>query len=71
MSVLAIGAGYEARLEATQRNAALEAQLRALTQTAAGRLNGADVSGASGIIVEVLQTRGVYRNVPKVAVSCG
>jgi hypothetical protein len=71
MSVLAIGAGYEARLEAAQRNAALEAQLRALTQTAAGRLNGADVSGASGIIVEVLQTRGVYRNVPKVAVSCG
>jgi WD40 repeat protein/tRNA A-37 threonylcarbamoyl transferase component Bud32 len=45
---------YEAKVASAQRDAALEAQLRSLTQTAAARLQSADVPGAMGIILEVL-----------------
>jgi WD40 repeat protein/TPR repeat protein len=45
---------YEAHVAATQRDAALQAQLRSLTQTAAARLKDADSPGAMGIILEVL-----------------
>src|SRR6202044_1282015 len=45
---------HEARVAARQRDAALQAQLRSLTQTAAARLKDGDVSGAMGIILEVL-----------------
>ena len=52
---------YEARVAAVQRDAAVEAQLRSLTQTAAGRLMIADVPSAMGIIIEVLTLRGAKR----------
>ncbi len=45
---------YEADVAAGQRDAALEANLRALTQTAAGRLRADDVPGAMAIILDVL-----------------
>ena len=44
---------YEARIAATQRDAALQAQSHSLTQTAAARL-GTDSTNAMGIILEVL-----------------
>ena len=57
--ILALAGGlaattFEARLAATQRDAALQAQRRSLTQTAAARLKEGDVSSALGIILEVL-----------------
>ena len=59
---------YEAWVAATQRDAALQArsaalqaQLRSLTQTAAARLRNADVRGAMGTILEVLPHRGTTR----------
>jgi Tol biopolymer transport system component/tRNA A-37 threonylcarbamoyl transferase component Bud32 len=57
--ILALAVGlaattYEAQLAATQRDAALQAQRRSLTQTAAARLKEGDVSSALGIILEVL-----------------
>ena len=48
---------YEARVAATQRDAAIRAQLRSVTQTAAERLKNADIQGAFGIILEVLPKR--------------
>jgi WD40 repeat protein len=52
---------YEARIASAQRDAALQAQLRSLTQTAAARLNNGDVSTGLGIILEVLPHRGASR----------
>lgn len=52
---------YEAKVASDQRDAALQAQLRSLTQTAAARLKDGDVPGALGIILEVLPHRGVSR----------
>jgi WD40 repeat protein/TPR repeat protein len=54
-------ATYEARVAATQRNVALQAQLRSLTQTAAARLHEGDVSGAMAIALEVLPRAGTTR----------
>ena len=45
---------YEARVASKQRDSALQAQLRSLTQTAAARLKNDDVPGAMGIILEVV-----------------
>jgi len=45
---------YEARIAARQRDSALEANRRSLTQTAAARLQDGDVTGALNIILEVL-----------------
>ncbi|MEO7205992.1 MAG: protein kinase [Steroidobacteraceae bacterium] len=50
---------YEAKIASGQRDAALQAQLRSLTQTAAGRLKDGDIPGAAGIIAEVLPHPGV------------
>src|SRR5215472_5665267 len=61
---LAVGlavATYEARVAATERNAALQAQLRSLTQTAAARLHEGDVASAMGIALEVLPGAGTTR----------
>ena len=57
--VLTLAAGlvattYEARVASSQRDTALQAQLRSLTQAAGARLTNDDVSGALGIIIEVL-----------------
>ncbi|MBS0418132.1 MAG: protein kinase [Proteobacteria bacterium] len=49
---------YEARIAARQRDNALEANRRSLTQTAAARLREGDVSGAINIILEVLHDGG-------------
>jgi WD40 repeat protein/tRNA A-37 threonylcarbamoyl transferase component Bud32 len=49
---------YEASVAATERDAGQQAQLRALTQTAAARLRDADVSGAMNIVLEILQRHG-------------
>ncbi len=48
---------YEAGVAAIQRDAALRAQRRSVTQTAAERLKNADVPGALGIMLEVLPKR--------------
>ncbi|HKD53230.1 MAG TPA: serine/threonine-protein kinase, partial [Steroidobacteraceae bacterium] len=61
--LLAIVAGlaaatYEARVAMVERDAALQAQLRSLTQTAAARLRDGDATGALGIILEVLRHPG-------------
>jgi WD40 repeat protein/serine/threonine protein kinase len=45
---------YEAEIASRQRDVARAAQLRSLTQTAAGLLKDSDTSGAMGIILEVL-----------------
>ena len=52
---------YEARVASAQRDVAIEAQLRSLTQTAAARLRDADFRGAMSIILEVLPHRGAER----------
>jgi WD40 repeat protein/serine/threonine protein kinase len=52
---------YEAKVASAQRDLALQAQLRSLTQTAAARLTASDVPGAMGIILEVLPRRGAER----------
>jgi WD40 repeat protein len=49
---------YEARVAAAERDSARQAQMRSLTQTAAARLANADVTGAMGIILGVLQQQG-------------
>ena len=49
---------YEAGLAAKQRDAALEAHFRLLTQTAAERVRLSDVSDGMGIILEVLSRSG-------------
>ncbi len=53
---------YEASVASGQRDAALQAQLRSLTQTAAARLKDGDVPGALGIILEVLPHQGAARS---------
>jgi WD40 repeat protein len=53
---------YEARVASSQRDAAVDAQLRLLTQAAAGRLRDEDVSGALSIILEVLTHHGEARS---------
>jgi WD40 repeat protein/serine/threonine protein kinase len=45
---------YEARVASAQRDAANQAQLRSLTQTAAARVKSAQIPDALGIILEVL-----------------
>lgn len=60
---------YEARVASLQRDAALDARLRALTQTAAARLLDADTPGALGIILEVLPRPGEKRPYTPEAVS--
>jgi WD40 repeat protein/serine/threonine protein kinase/TPR repeat protein len=52
---------YEARVASVQRDAARQAQLRSLTQTAAARLKDADVAGALNIILNVLPQPGERR----------
>ena len=52
-----VATSFEARVASTQRDAALQAQARSLTQTAAARLGGADVPGAMAIILEVMADR--------------
>jgi WD40 repeat protein/serine/threonine protein kinase/TPR repeat protein len=52
---------YEAKVASAQRDIALQAQLRSLTQTAAARMKDGDTSGALGIILDVLPHRGVVR----------
>lgn len=48
---------YEAEVAAAQRDLAVQAQLRSLTQTAAARLSEADVPAALAIILEVLRAQ--------------
>jgi WD40 repeat protein/tRNA A-37 threonylcarbamoyl transferase component Bud32/TPR repeat protein len=60
---------YEARVASAQRDAALDARSRALTQTAAARLNDGDTPGALGIILEVLPHRGDKRQYTPEALS--
>jgi WD40 repeat protein/tRNA A-37 threonylcarbamoyl transferase component Bud32 len=57
--ILTLAAGlaatsYEAEVASVQRDAALQAQLRSLTQTAAARLRDSDVSGGLSIVLEIL-----------------
>lgn len=51
---------YEVRIAAQQRDNALAANRRSLTQTAAARLREGDVSGALNIILEVLNGEETY-----------
>jgi WD40 repeat protein/serine/threonine protein kinase len=51
-------ATYEARVATVERDAALQAQLRSLTQTAAARLRDGDAAGALDIVLEVLRHPG-------------
>ena len=51
---------YEARIAARQRDNALEANRRSLTQTAHARLQEGDVSGALNIILDVLNGQAQY-----------
>jgi WD40 repeat protein/serine/threonine protein kinase len=57
LMTLAVGlaaTSYEARIAAVQRDVALQAQSRLLTEAAAQNLKDSDVPGAQGIILEVL-----------------
>ncbi|HTX05396.1 MAG TPA: AAA family ATPase, partial [Steroidobacteraceae bacterium] len=56
LGVLALGTSYEAKVASVQRKVAIEAQQHSLTQTAAVRLQTADVASASAIILDVLAT---------------
>jgi eukaryotic-like serine/threonine-protein kinase len=70
--MLAVGlaaTSYEAKVASTQRDLALQAQLRAVTQTAAARLRDADVPGALAIILEVLPNRETNRSYTPEALS--
>jgi eukaryotic-like serine/threonine-protein kinase len=60
---------YEANIASRQRDAALQAQLRSLTQTAAARLKDGDVPAALAIILRVLPERGAQRPYPSEALS--
>src|SRR5580658_3020259 len=53
---------YEANAAAAQRDAATQAQLRSLTQTAEAHLKQANAPGAMGIILEVLSSRSSARS---------
>ena len=64
--ILTLGGGlaatsFEAKVASEQRDVALQAQLRLLTQTAAVRSKSANVPGALSLILEVLPHRGVTR----------
>ena len=52
---------YEARIASLQRDAALDARSRALTQTAAARLKDADPAGAMAILVTLLRARDAHQ----------
>jgi eukaryotic-like serine/threonine-protein kinase len=52
---------YEARIASLQRDAALDARSRALTQTAAARLKDADPAGAMAILVTLLGPRDTHK----------
>jgi WD40 repeat protein/tRNA A-37 threonylcarbamoyl transferase component Bud32/TPR repeat protein len=56
---------YEARVASAQRDAALQAQLRSLTQTAAARLREGDVPAAMAMILEVLPAQKVRPYAPE------
>jgi WD40 repeat protein/serine/threonine protein kinase len=59
---------YEANVASSQRDLALQAQLRSLTQTAAARLKEGAVSDALGILIELLPRQGRTQTpVPKEA----
>jgi eukaryotic-like serine/threonine-protein kinase len=67
MLVVTLAAGlaattYEAKVAATQRDAALQSQLRSLAQTAAAQLKDGDISRATAIILEVLTPRNTKRS---------
>ncbi|HMK86244.1 MAG TPA: protein kinase [Steroidobacteraceae bacterium] len=53
---------YEAEVASVERDAALRAQLRSLTQIAAARLTNGDAPGAMSIILDVLPHRGAVRS---------
>lgn len=69
MTVLAIGAVYEAQVARQQRDAGHQSYLRSLTETAWARLQDGDVSQATGIILEVLNDRGTQTPVTPEALS--
>jgi WD40 repeat protein/tRNA A-37 threonylcarbamoyl transferase component Bud32 len=56
---------YEARVAARQRDAAIQSQLRSLTQTAAARLKDGDLPDAMRIILEVLRRGGRQPDSPE------
>jgi WD40 repeat protein/serine/threonine protein kinase len=56
--------GYEAKIASSQRDAALAARTRALTQTAAARLKDSDVSGAIAILVALPADRAGHSRDP-------
>jgi WD40 repeat protein/serine/threonine protein kinase len=60
---------YEAHLASVQRDAALQAQLRSLTQAAAARLGTADIPSAMNVILEVLPQRDAQRSYTPEALS--
>jgi WD40 repeat protein/serine/threonine protein kinase/TPR repeat protein len=60
---------HEASIAAAQRDVALQAQLRSLTQTAAARLREGDVAGALAISLELLPHRGARRSYTPEALS--
>jgi len=56
LGILAIGTSHEARVASKQRAAALQAQQRSLTQIAAARLESANVSTATAIILDAFRS---------------
>ena len=60
---------YEARVASVERDAALQAQLRSLTQTAAARAKDSDPAGAMSIVLEVLPHPGANRSYTPEALS--
>lgn len=72
--VLILAAGlaatsYEAKVASAQRDEALRAQGRLLTQTAAARLKSGDIHGAMAIILEVLPRRAGERSMSPEALN--
>ncbi len=61
--------GFEAALAARRRDAAIGANLRALTQTAAARMKDADVPKALGIVLEVMSNADSRHPLPPMALS--
>jgi len=64
-----IATTHEASVASAMRDAALQAQLRSLTQAAAARLNAGDVAGSLSIILEVLSRRQAKQSYPPEAVD--
>jgi WD40 repeat protein/serine/threonine protein kinase/TPR repeat protein len=60
---------YEAKIAAVQRDAALQAEARLLTEAAAQHLKNSDVPGAQGIILEVLTNPDFSRGHTPAAIS--